>query len=225
MDDAGRELLGPQEGRIVLTRRMSSCRHRRGVTLPELLVGMAIVAILLGMGVPSIATYLQSAKLHSAAQSYLAGIQLARSEAIRRNMPVEFVLTDTPVLAGVENAAVPSISGLNWVVRVFDPVASTFELIEAKSVREGSPSAAAPSVTIAGTGNPTLFTGVVAFNGFGSVANASTYEFNIENPAGGTCALSGGTMRCMRIRVPAGGQIRLCDPATANVTDSRGCGA
>ena len=201
-------------------------RHRRarGVTLPELLIGMAIVAILLGFGVPSIATYLQSAKLHSAAQSYLAGIQLARSEAIRRNVPVEFVLTDTPVVGGVENAAVPTATGLNWVVRVFNPGTNAFDLIEAKSAREGSPSAAAPSVTIQGTGNPALFDGRVAFNGFGGVANASAYDFRIENPAGGTCADSGGNMRCMRIRVPAGGQVRLCDPATANVTDSRGCG-
>lgn len=195
----------------------------RGFTLPELLIGMAILAILLGMGVPSMATYLQSAKLNSAAQGYLSGIQLARSEAIRRNLPVQFVLTDTAVNAGIENAAAPSATGRNWVVRVFNPGLAAFELIEAKSANEGSASTAPPAVTIVGTGAPTAFTGIVAFNGFGGTAGGDAFQFDLTNPAGGACAPAG-PMRCPRIRVPAGGQVRLCDPIAAALTDSRGCG-
>lgn len=195
----------------------------RGVTLIELLVGMAIVAILLGLGVPSIATYLQGAKLNNSAQSYLSGIQMARSEAIRRNLPVQFVLTNSPAVAGVENAAVPTANGQNWVVRVFNPVTAVFDLVEAKSAWEGSASVVPPVVTIVGTGAPTAFAGVVVFNGFGGTAAGDAFEFNLQNPAGGACAPAG-PMRCPRIRVPAGGQVRLCDPLAAALTDSRGCG-
>ena len=196
----------------------------RGFTLIELLVGLAIVGILAGLGAPSFAAFLQSSKLSSAAQSYLSGVQLARAEAIRRNTPVEFVLTASPVTAGIENAATPSTTGQNWVVRVLDPLAGTYELIEAKAAVEGSfSSTGASPVQIAGNASaPAVFAGTVAFNGFGGTADGAEYTFNIENPAGGACASAGGPMRCPRIRIPPGGRVSLCDPM-ALAGDSRAC--
>ena len=196
--------------------------NRGGFTLVELLVGMAIVAILLALGVPSIAEYLQSAKMNSAAQSYLTGLQLARSEAIRRNLGVQFVLTDTAINPGVENAAVAAANGQNWIVRWFDAASATSRLIEAKSAAEGSASVASPpAVTIAGVGAPTPFAGVVAFNGFGAPAGGDAFQFDVQNPQGGACAPAG-PMRCPRIIVTTGGEVRLCDPV-AVAGDSRAC--
>ena len=109
-----RDLLGAEEGRVVL-----SSLHQRGFTLIELLVGMTLLAVLLGLGAPAMGTYLQNSKLASAAASYYTGLQMARTEAIRRNVRTEFVLTDTRGLPRrtSRNAAGADVSGRNWVVR------------------------------------------------------------------------------------------------------------
>jgi type IV fimbrial biogenesis protein FimT len=196
----------------------------RGFTITEVLVAMAIIAIMLGLGVPSITTYIESAKLNSAAQGYLSGVQMARATAIRQNLRTEFVLTDTPVeTANLANVLAESANGQNWVVRAVDPALPppAFVLIEAKSANESSANAA-QSVQILGTGAPAAFTGIVPFNGFGGTADANNYAFALQNPRGGACAPAG-PMRCPTILVPAGGLARICDPLLAAATDSRGC--
>ena len=197
----------------------------RGFTLVELLVGMTIAAVLLALGFPSITAYLQSAKLASAAQSYLSGVQTARTEAIRRNLQVQFVLTNTPVeTADIANAAVPSAGGQNWIVRWFDTtlLPPAFVLIESKAAAEGSVSTAPPSVQIIGTAAPTVFAGVIPFNGFGATSNQDTYQLDMSNPIGGACAPVG-PMQCPRIQIPSGGLVHLCNPLVLAPNDSRGC--
>jgi type IV fimbrial biogenesis protein FimT len=197
----------------------------RGFTLIELLVGITIAGVLLALGFPSITAYLQSAKLSSAAQSYLNGIQTARTEAIRRNSQVQFVLTNTPVdTADIANAAAPSATGQNWIVRWFNASAlpPAFELIESKAAAEGSASTTTPAVQIIGTAAPTPFTGIVAFNGFGATSSQDTYQLDMSNPLGGACAPAG-PMQCPRIQVPSGGLVRLCNPLLLAANDSRGC--
>ena len=203
---------------------LSMRRTSRGFTITEMMVAIAVVAILLGLGMPSMVGYIEAAKLNSAAQSYLAGVQMARATAIRQNLRTEFVLTDTPVeTANIANALVESANGQNWVVRVVDPTQPppAFLLIEAKSVNEGA-GIAAQAIQIAGTGAPNAFTGIVPFNGFGSTADANNYTFALQNPRGGACAPAG-PMRCPAILVPAGGLARICDPLVTAATDSRGC--
>lgn len=197
----------------------------RGFTMTELLVSIAIVAILLGLTMPSVNGYIETAKLNSAAQSYLSGVQTARTTAIRQNLRTEFVLTDTPVeTANLADNVVPAANGQNWVVRVVDPnrAPPAFLLVEAKAANEGSPSTSGQSVQILGAGAPTAFTGTVPFNGFGGTADANNYTFALQNPRGGACAPVG-PMRCPAIQVPAGGLARICDPLVTAATDSRGC--
>jgi type IV fimbrial biogenesis protein FimT len=197
---------------------------KRGFTLIELLVGLSIVGIVLAIGAPSFATYLQGSKLAHAAQSYLAGIQLARAEAIRRNLPVEFVLTDVPLAPGLENVGgIENANGRNWLVRVFNPAAAAFDLIEEKSALEGGyTSTGAPSIVVAGNATaPAVFNGILTFNGFGATTTQSAYVFDLQNPSGGACAPAG-PMRCPRIRVAAGGQALVCD-VNVPVGDSRAC--
>ena len=63
---------------------------QRGVTLIELMIGLAIVALVLFVAVPSFGIFLQNSQIRNAAGSVLDGLQLARNEAIRRNSPVRF---------------------------------------------------------------------------------------------------------------------------------------
>ncbi len=205
---------------------MLNPRTTRGFTIIELLVAVTIIGIVTAMVLPTFGSMIQNSKIGSSSKSYLIGLQTARAEAIRRNLPVEFVLTDTPIAAGVENSAVPSATGKNWVVRVTDPAASaSFLSIERKSAQEGSGASGTSSVQVVGaaTAPPSAtFGGVLAFNGFGSTTGGEAVTFDISNPAGGACAASGGPMRCQQIQVRPGGQIALCDPHAAS-DDSRAC--
>ena len=73
-------------------RSMIQIRRTRGFTLIELMVGLGITAFLLMMVMPSIKVYLLDTKIRVAAQSYYDGAQMARSEALRRNSPVDITL-------------------------------------------------------------------------------------------------------------------------------------
>lgn len=54
----------------------------------ELLVAISIVAILAGLAGPSLSTFMRNSRLSTTANLLLADLQLARREAIKRNLPV-----------------------------------------------------------------------------------------------------------------------------------------
>jgi len=60
-------------------------RRQRGVTLIELMIAIIILAILLAIGVPAFRDASLGSKLSSVATDLVASVQLARSEAIKRN--------------------------------------------------------------------------------------------------------------------------------------------
>ncbi|HWJ06128.1 MAG TPA: GspH/FimT family pseudopilin [Steroidobacteraceae bacterium] len=60
----------------------------RGFTLVELMVSLAVLAVLLGMAVPAFNNAALSGKLSGFASSLVASTQIARSEAIKRNKTV-----------------------------------------------------------------------------------------------------------------------------------------
>lgn len=61
---------------------------QRGFTLIELMVAVAILAILLAVGVPSFQSFIASSRLTTANNDLVGAITLARSEAIRRGSRV-----------------------------------------------------------------------------------------------------------------------------------------
>ncbi len=113
-----------------------SSAHRlpaSGFTLIELLVVMTISAILLAVGVPMFTSSIARGHATSAANSILAGIELARSEAVRRGATITVcrVLDPSVALPVCSNA----ISGTfdvgdwaaGWVIFVDGGVIGTFE--------------------------------------------------------------------------------------------------
>ena len=203
---------------------MLSALPQRGFTIVELLVGITLLAVLLALGAPAMGTYLQNSKLASVAASYFTGIQTARAEAIRRNVRTEFVLTNDAVSTpDIANALTPAVAGRNWVVRAASGPAAFASAVEAKAGAEGEGSAAAAAIVVTGSASaPAVFDGRIPFNGFGGTADGANYSIDITNPAIGTCAASGGKVRCRRITISPGGQIMSCDPA-APAGDSRAC--
>ena len=66
-----------------------------GVTFLELMVVLAVSAILLGVGVPSFAAIAGSNRLINATNEVVSSLHLARSEAIKRNSRVVMCLSAT----------------------------------------------------------------------------------------------------------------------------------
>lgn len=172
---------------------MKSCA---GFTLIELMVVIVILAIMLFIALPNFAVWMQNTQIRTAGEAVLNGMQLARAEAIRRNVSIELRMD----------------ASSGWTARV----ASTGEVIQSRLAAEGS---AAALVTIAPAGAKT-----VTFDSFGSVATnadgtAAVTEIKIDSPA-----IAAADSRELCILVRAGGNVRMCDPQVA-VTDTRSCGA
>lgn len=197
----------------------------RGVSLIELLVALAALSIMLMLALPSMATWIQNTQIRTAAEGMQAGLNLARAEALRRNSVVRFQLVD-----GLDAGCVISPVGKNWVVSLGnaeggcdktpqDPAETVVQIIQKRSGEEGSSMA-----VVNATGGSEVW-----FNGLGRVVPAPTAppaitRIDITNPAG-ACKTSGGNepMRCLRVTVTTGGQVRTCDPAVDDNTDPRYC--
>lgn len=200
----------------------TACRAR-GYTLIEVLITMALFVILLGLGVPSFMTFIQNAKVKNAAETTLAGINLARAEAVRRNVVVRFQL-----VSDLTSSCAASSSGLAWVISMDNPAGlcdvaisdtTTPRIFQKQAGAEGT-----DSVTVSATGGSG-----VAFNGLGRVITSASLPVPFTqidfSSAQGVCEHSAadGTVRCMRILLSTGGQPKLCDPKVTATTDPRYC--
>ena len=86
--------------------------YQRGFSLIELMIAVAILAILLTAVLPSFKAWIQNAKIRTATESLKNGLQLARVEAIRQNQGVFFSLDGTNSswsVATVQTAAASSL--------------------------------------------------------------------------------------------------------------------
>jgi type IV fimbrial biogenesis protein FimT len=148
---------------------------------------------------------------------------MARTEALRRNRTIRFAL-------GANNS---------WTV-LCDPADPTLEngvpicpgVLLTREGSEGSANAeVASNQFLTGTtteASSPVFAGSLRFTPLGRVdattlPGGSVATFSVTNPRGGTCQADGGDMRCLRIVVTTGGQVRMCDPAVEAVGDPRRC--
>jgi len=197
----------------------------QGISLIEMMVTLAIIAFLLYLGVPAFTQFLQNTQIRNAAETTLAGLNLARAEAVRRNTSVRFQLVSN-LTSGctISTAALANSNGHNWVVSLADPEGACdvapSDTVAPQIVQKKSASDGTANVLVTTSAAP-----LVTFNGLGRVSGAVLSRIDFSN-ASGVCEHippNDGAMRCLAILMTSGGQAKLCDPAVSDNTDPRFC--
>lgn len=193
-----------------------------GFTIIELVTVLAIFGILFALAVPEFRSYMQNARMLAAAQGFLGALQQARAEAIKLNAPVQFILTDNDGLTN-PNITDTLSTGSNWMVRAFDRSSMTYNVVNAKSGKEGG---AAGQIVVSGTDAASQSVAVVEFNGLGGTSLGSVATFAIRPAEGrGTCSTptDPNHLRCLNVIVTPGGRSQVCDPSVTAAIDARRC--
>jgi type IV fimbrial biogenesis protein FimT len=89
---------------------LQSCENRResGFTLVELMVGIVIMSILLGLAMPSFRNFVLTSRISAQVNDFTGAINLARSEAVKRNAGM--------TVCRSADGSTCSTSGVDWAV-------------------------------------------------------------------------------------------------------------
>lgn len=192
----------------------------RGLTLIELMVTVAVLALLLASVAPSLGTWIGSQRVRNTASSLVAGLQQARAEAVRRNRPVSFWLVQGSNAGAVDNSCAVNASGRTWVIALGSaspagkcaPGTSSNQIKAALAASGGGSDTA---VTVSAVDPSGSASAVVTFNGFGQVVNATPIrQIDVTGSSG---------LKAWRVVVSSGGQAKLCEPNVTTTGDPRSC--
>ncbi len=192
-----------------------------GVTLLELIVGIAILSALLMIGLPSFGLWIQNTQVRTAAESVQNGLQVARSEAVRRNANVRFTLSNAngrvewtvgcvverdtcPAVIQTRNASEGGVNGRVGVSTEIPPaVVPATQYSTALAAGEGLGDAGGAGVT---------------FSSLGMMANpaADVHRIDVINS-------STADARRLVIIIGSGGLTRMCDPRLSLAENPQGC--
>ncbi|MDO6386582.1 GspH/FimT family pseudopilin [Uliginosibacterium sp. 31-12] len=193
------------------------CASRRGFSLIELMVIIAVMSILTLVAVPNLSTWLANNRVRTVAEALQNALRQAQVEAIKRSRQTSFVLTAaSPALS-----ATPSSSGPNWYIQSL-PLTGSSEAASNTDFVRGETLANQYSVSISG-GNAAL-----CFNSAGRLVS------NTATGLGASCTAPAdsvtytltttGADRKLAVQVYAGGKVRMCDPQkTLSVSNPDGC--
>lgn len=197
--------------------------QQRGLTLIEMAVTLAVMALLLFAAAPNIGAWIDNTRIRNAADSLQSGLQLARGEAVRRNQSVTFWLVSSDDPSKLDNSCALSNTSGSWVVSLLSPAGNCGAtdpdaapmIVTGRPVGDGGGSVAITAVQSDGSTAATQIT----FNGFGRIANTAD-AINRINVTGTRDDVE---YRHLRLEVSSAGLVRMCDPRVTNDTDPRLC--
>jgi len=169
----------------------------RGFTLIEVMITLVVLGVLIALGAPSFSDWTRNQQIRSASEAILNGLQVARGEAVRRNLLVQFQLTSLPTSA--------------WTVSETVSAAP----IQSRVHEEGTLNT---SVT-ATPGDATKATFAPLGNVVANIDGSATLTtLDVTNAAASAAS------RPLRVLITGGGSIRMCDPdPVLAATDPRHC--
>ncbi|NTV70601.1 MAG: prepilin-type N-terminal cleavage/methylation domain-containing protein [Azonexaceae bacterium] len=197
----------------------------RGFSLVELMVVIAIMAVLLGLVSPSLMDWMVNLRIRNATDALLNGLQQARQEAVRRNQNVSFWLVTNAAgdTSSLDNTCTLSGSSGSWVVSVRSPAGGCGSapstttapmIVSTHPIGDGVRGVSIAAVQADGSTSANR----VEFNGVGSVVNTADHiaRIDVESSSSST------RYRSLRVEITGIGAFRMCDPAVAS-TDARAC--
>ena len=187
----------------------TSRKFMKGFSLIELIVAMAVLAILMVAAIPAIGEMIANSRIRSVSESLVSGMQFARAEAVRRNERIRFSLDSS---AG------------NWTVMRSATNTCQFGTAVSDVLQSRATTSSSTSIVV------TTYSDVAA-------TTTTTAQIYIYNPGGAratecadqfvslsidSSALSAADSRDLRIVAPRVGRARLCDPHVS-AGDTRAC--
>jgi len=209
---------------------------QNGFSLIELMISLAVLGVLIGLGAPGFVEWLQNQQIRAAAEATLNGLQVARGEAVRGNTPVRFQLvSDLTSACVLASDSVTEPVSVSWVVSLRDPTGkcdtkadpadpANPQIVQSRTT-EGSPNARARSVFVPSppAAPAPQAASTVTFAALGNVVANADATPSINKIDMTNINVTGAT-RPLRIIVSSGGSVRMCDPALA-LPEPRGCPA
>lgn len=206
--------------------------RQRGFTLIEIVVTIAVMALIMMISIPNITSWLGNTHIRNVSDSLQNGLQIARAEAVRRNRPVSFWLVALNDPAVMGNECTLSAGSGSWVVSVNTPVGHCADApsptLAPMLVAAGAAGGNGVMVSAARPVDPTASLSpldpntalvpstTVTFDGFGRVSNTDDAIRLID-------VTGAANTRRLRIAVSGAGQVRVCDPLVTDATDPRKC--
>lgn len=187
-----------------------------GFNVVELMVALAIAAILGVLVVPSVTEWIRNARVRSTAEALQNGLRLAQNEAIRRGTQVVLSFTNaTPTLNATAVA-----NGSNWSAQSIAVIGTPAEFIRGGPMRDLTSGIAINTngVTAACFGSIGTLVPNTAPGPAGAACSTNTLTVDVSFP-GDTAST-----KTLRVTVSVGGRIRMCDPdKTFSATTPDGC--
>lgn len=208
---------------LVMTDRRRSARPE-GFTLVEMIVVVAIMALLAALATPSMLGWVRNNKIRTVSDSLQNALRQAQTEATRRNRQVVFSLTDN---SPTTNTYTTKANGSNWAISTVVPTDSD---TTATFVEGGILLNVGSSVAITGPKTSSNTATALCFSSIGRLVLNDT-----PGPTGAKCKAEAAQYdiamsdtktgdRPLRVTVAVGGQVRMCDPArTLSATQPDGC--